>query len=66
MTTFSSLGVPKVLAASLAAKGIEEPFPIQVKTLPDTLAGRDVLGRGRTGSRTSSLTRLRFSDAGRR
>ncbi|MBG0740168.1 DEAD/DEAH box helicase [Paeniglutamicibacter antarcticus] len=50
MTTFSSLGVPKVLAASLAAKGIEEPFPIQVKTLPDTLAGRDVLGRGRTGS----------------
>ncbi len=50
MTTFSSLGVPKVLVASLAAKGIEEPFPIQVKTLPDTLAGRDVLGRGRTGS----------------
>ena len=26
------------------------PFPIQVATLPDTLAGRDVLGRGRTGS----------------
>ncbi|HEV7168032.1 MAG TPA: DEAD/DEAH box helicase [Micrococcaceae bacterium] len=50
MTTFSSLGVPKVLAASLAANGIEEAFPIQVKTLPDTLAGRDVLGRGRTGS----------------
>ncbi|MCZ2401846.1 DEAD/DEAH box helicase [Paenarthrobacter sp. Z7-10] len=50
MTTFSSLGVPKVLAASLAANGIEEAFPIQIKTLPDTLAGRDVLGRGRTGS----------------
>ncbi len=50
MTTFSSLGVPKALAASLAANGIEEAFPIQVKTLPDTLAGRDVLGRGRTGS----------------
>ena len=50
MTTFSSLGVPKVLAASLAANGIEEAFPIQVKTLPDTLVGRDVLGRGRTGS----------------
>src|ERR671913_567498 len=26
------------------------PFPIQVATLPDSLAGRDVLGRGRTGS----------------
>ncbi|MDQ6755251.1 MAG: DEAD/DEAH box helicase, partial [Actinomycetota bacterium] len=50
MTTFSSLGVPKVLADSLASNGIEEAFPIQVKTLPDTLAGRDVLGRGRTGS----------------
>ncbi|WP_026556095.1 DEAD/DEAH box helicase [Arthrobacter sp. 35W] len=50
MTTFSSLGVPKALADSLASNGIEEAFPIQVKTLPDTLAGRDVLGRGRTGS----------------
>lgn len=50
MTTFSSLGVPQVLADSLASNGIEEAFPIQVKTLPDTLAGRDVLGRGRTGS----------------
>ena len=26
------------------------PFPIQAATLPDSLAGRDVLGRGRTGS----------------
>lgn len=50
MTTFPSLGVSKVLTASLAADGIVEPFPIQVATLPDTLAGRDVLGRGRTGS----------------
>ncbi|WP_026535868.1 DEAD/DEAH box helicase [Arthrobacter sp. H14] len=50
MTTFSALGVPKPLNALLAGQGIEEPFPIQVKTLPDTLGGRDVLGRGRTGS----------------
>nr|WP_246407258.1 DEAD/DEAH box helicase [Modestobacter versicolor] len=34
----------------LTASGITAPFPIQVATLPDTLAGRDVLGRGRTGS----------------
>ncbi len=34
----------------LAARGITEPFPIQIETLPDTLAGRDVLGRGKTGS----------------
>ncbi len=50
MTTFAALGTPKALADTLAAQGIETPFPIQVKTLPDTLAGRDVLGRGRTGS----------------
>lgn len=50
MTTFAALGAPKEIVASLAAQGIDEAFPIQVKTLPDTLAGRDVLGRGRTGS----------------
>jgi superfamily II DNA/RNA helicase len=48
--SFDDLGVPAVLAATLRASGIDAPFPIQVATLPDTLAGRDVLGRGRTGS----------------
>uniref|UniRef100_UPI0010A815ED DEAD/DEAH box helicase n=1 Tax=Sinomonas albida TaxID=369942 RepID=UPI0010A815ED len=48
--TFVSLGVPAVLDRALALQGIEAPFPIQSATLPDTLAGRDVLGRGRTGS----------------
>lgn len=50
MSTFSSLGVPENLVRSLAERGITDPFPIQVASLPDTLAGRDVLGRGRTGS----------------
>jgi len=48
--TFSALGVPAPLVAALSASGIDDPFPIQVDTLPDTLAGRDVLGRGKTGS----------------
>ncbi|WP_309710009.1 DEAD/DEAH box helicase, partial [Pseudolysinimonas sp.] len=48
--TFSTLGVPFPLAEVLAREGMAEPFPIQAATLPDTLAGRDVLGRGRTGS----------------
>ncbi|OBA62687.1 DEAD/DEAH box helicase [Mycobacterium sp. 1100029.7] len=48
--TFADLGVPKSIAGALAARGITHPFPIQVETLPDTLAGRDVLGRGKTGS----------------
>jgi superfamily II DNA/RNA helicase len=48
--TFEELQVPARLIAALAKQGIDAPFPIQVATLPDTLAGRDVLGRGRTGS----------------
>jgi superfamily II DNA/RNA helicase len=48
--TFADLGVPTPLVSVLAARGITEPFPIQINTLPDTLAGRNVLGRGKTGS----------------
>ena len=48
--TFSELGVPNALVSELIKLGITAPFPIQVETLPDTLAGRDVLGRGKTGS----------------
>ena len=48
--TFAELGVPRELTDLLAADGITAPFPIQAATLPDSLAGRDVLGRGRTGS----------------
>ncbi|MGY1796821.1 DEAD/DEAH box helicase [Geodermatophilus sp. SYSU D00525] len=47
---FAELGVPAPLVEVLTASGITAPFPIQVATLPDSLAGRDVLGRGRTGS----------------
>ena len=47
---FAELGVPATLVRVLADNGITEPFPIQRATLPDSLAGRDVLGRGRTGS----------------
>lgn len=50
LTTFGALGVPSSLAAVLAERGITTPTPIQSATLPDALAGRDVLGRGRTGS----------------
>lgn len=52
MTTsdFARLGVPSHLADALAPLGITTPTPIQAKTLPDSLQGRDVLGRGRTGS----------------
>lgn len=50
MTTFASLGVPTALVEVLAADGKTEAFPIQADTLPDTLDGADVLGRGRTGS----------------
>jgi len=50
MSSFTTLGVPARLSTCLAELGITEPTPIQAATLPDSLAGRDVLGRGRTGS----------------
>lgn len=50
MSDFVALGVPQNLVDALAARGITTPTPIQAATLPDSLAGRDVLGRGRTGS----------------
>lgn len=49
-TTFADLGVPAALTSILEQDGITIPSPIQAATLPDSLAGRDVLGRGRTGS----------------
>ncbi len=48
--SFAELGVPAVLTTILERQGITTPTPIQAATLPDSLAGRDVLGRGRTGS----------------
>ncbi len=48
--TFEILGVPERVCRVLADQGINAPFPIQASTLADTLAGRDVLGRGKTGS----------------
>ena len=48
--TFASLGVPAPLITVLDADGIAAPFPIQAATLPDALAGCDILGRAQTGS----------------
>ena len=47
---FAALGLPDGLVAALRPRGITSPFPIQSATIPDALAGRDVLGRGQTGS----------------
>ncbi|MFF1920259.1 DEAD/DEAH box helicase [Streptomyces sp. NPDC058221] len=48
--SFEALGLPPELNATLTGLGVTEPFPIQAATLPNALAGRDVLGRARTGS----------------
>lgn len=48
--TFADLGLGGNITRTLADLGAERPFPIQAATIPDVLAGRDVLGRGRTGS----------------
>jgi superfamily II DNA/RNA helicase len=48
--TFAQLGLPQPLVSVLARRGMHEPFAIQSRTLPDALAGRDILGRAQTGS----------------
>src|SRR5207245_6694986 len=50
LVSFAELGLPTPLLKVLAEAGIATPFPIQAATLPDALAGRDVLGRAQTGS----------------
>lgn len=47
---FAALDMPAGLLKTLTAQGVTTPFPIQAATLPNSLAGRDLLGRGRTGS----------------
>ncbi|MFD9167417.1 DEAD/DEAH box helicase, partial [Streptomyces sp. NPDC059558] len=48
--TFGDLGLPEGVVRKLAQNGVTSPFPIQAATIPDALAGKDILGRGRTGS----------------
>jgi superfamily II DNA/RNA helicase len=47
---FAGMGLPAAVVERLARDGITAPFPIQAATIPDALAGRDILGRGQTGS----------------
>ncbi|CAM5522268.1 DEAD/DEAH box helicase [Streptomyces fumanus] len=49
-TSFADLGLPEGVVRKLAQNGVTSPFPIQAATIPDALAGKDILGRGRTGS----------------
>jgi len=49
-TTFADLGIAPELLAVLNEAGFETPFPIQALTIPDGLAGVDVLGKAKTGS----------------
>ena len=49
-TTFRELGLAPALINALDVQGITNPFPIQAATIPDAIAGHDILGRGQTGS----------------
>lgn len=48
--SFAELGIHPALVEALKKQGITAPFPIQAATLPDAIAGHDILGRGQTGS----------------
>lgn len=48
--TFADLGLRDSLLATLSALGYEAPTPIQQRTIPALLAGRDVIGQAHTGT----------------
>ncbi|MFB7249107.1 DEAD/DEAH box helicase [Microbacterium sp. NPDC056234] len=48
--TFGDLGLGSNIVETLVNMGAVSPFPIQAASIPAVLEGRDVLGRGRTGS----------------
>ncbi|WP_082105190.1 DEAD/DEAH box helicase [Demequina subtropica] len=48
--SFAELGLPDALVEALERHGIVTAFPIQAATIADAMAGRDVLGKARTGS----------------
>ena len=50
MPSFVDLGLPRPIVDVLSKQNIDEPFPIQQAAIPAVLDGRDVLGRGPTGS----------------
>jgi superfamily II DNA/RNA helicase len=70
--SFAEFELPAALVDTLAAAGITRPTPIQTMTMPDALAGRDVLGRAQTGSGKTlafglpMLTRLAAARTGQR
>jgi len=48
--TWADLGIGDNMTRQLISMGAYSPFPIQAATIPDVIAGKDVLGRGKTGS----------------
>ncbi len=47
---FTSLGLKQDLVKNLSSLGYEQMTPIQAKTLPELLNGKDVIGEAKTGS----------------
>ena len=65
-TTFTALGVPDDLVAELSSQGIERPFPIQIMTIPDALAGDDVCGKAAAGNQELAYAKVEVLTAGGR
>src|SRR5213595_275583 len=67
--TFASLGLRESLLKTITALGYEVPTPIQQRTIPALLAGRDLIGQAQTGTGKTaafSLPLLQRLNLGRR
>ena len=56
-TTFAELGLRPELLDSIHELGFESPSPVQARTIPVALSGRDIVGSSQTGSgKTAAFT----------
>lgn len=50
VTPFDQLGLPEPVLQAVKELGYEQPSPIQAKSIPPLLEGRDILGQAQTGT----------------
>jgi len=50
VSTFSDLALNEAIENAVSKLGFETPTPIQAATVPELLAGSDIIGKARTGS----------------
>ena len=62
MNSFASLDLFAPIQSRLTELGYEQPTPLQAKTIPSAIEGRDVLGCAQTGTGKTAAFALPILD----